>query len=738
VESYEVAEDAGVGDEIDEQSNETTSTISTPPGIKTDSESDTEEVFIDLMGVTGSRGTPSDLEFDRSVSITSQADRRRIHASSVPEWISEMPGVYIQNTSPSSGAPIIRGFIGPQNLLLIDDIRLNTSTYRTGPLQYLNITDPFAFHRVEVLRGPGSVLYGSDAFGGVIQMRTPQLELGLPWSTNASIDYGTADSSVITNVDTTGTVGPVVGLLGVSYRVFGSLRGGDGQDVPLSDNRHISARGKFRYVINNAWDVVAAALMTRVDDAGRTERLYLGDYRRNDNVDYLTYVRTTYRTKTFLRKITLNGSYHRLEDRVDRFNCATNEETGLVEDVWTCLDGSSVALSRAPAILTRKRVYQDSVDVFGGFFTTDWAFLEDDLTLSIGSDVYYEEVKSKMRQADSSEDWAFSNRDGNFPDGATFLSAGAFAHGQYTVFRFADTWQLGINAGAKYAYAQTKANNEALGDVDSSFSGLVGTAGLVISDPTLMGIYFNWSQGFRAPNLQESVLVGNTGSQFTLANPELGPEKVSGFEGGLKINHEFGYARAAYFYNHIKDLIGREDALYEGQSEYDGLPVKRRINIGTAKYDGVEVSAGLRFVGFLLYGNGTWTRGKITGEDGEEKWGRRVPPIFYLLGLRYETKDEETYAEVVVRGDLEKRQLSDEDKSDLRVCEDRDTPGILRDPCNNVPYWTTVNLRMGHMIIPEVWADLAILNLADTRYRSLGSGYYAAGIGARLSLTARF
>ena len=91
---------------------------------------------------------------------------------SVPEMLFGAPGIFLQKTNQGGGSPFLRGLTGQQTLLLVDGIRINNATFRSGPNQYLNTLDPFWISRVEILESSGSVEYGSDAIGGVVQVFT--------------------------------------------------------------------------------------------------------------------------------------------------------------------------------------------------------------------------------------------------------------------------------------------------------------------------------------------------------------------------------------------------------------------------------------------------------------------------------------------------------------------------------------------------------------------------------------
>ena len=130
--------------------------------------------------------------------ITAQTIRER-SLTQTPEALREQTGVFVQKTNQGGGSPIIRGFKANKLLLMVDGIRLNNATYRGGNLQYLNTVDAFALERVEIVHGPTSALYGSDALGGAINVitRKPLLidTVGHEWHGSFSGLISTADQT---------------------------------------------------------------------------------------------------------------------------------------------------------------------------------------------------------------------------------------------------------------------------------------------------------------------------------------------------------------------------------------------------------------------------------------------------------------------------------------------------------------------------------------------------------------
>ena len=178
--------------------------------------------------VTARRSAESLQRSDRSVFVVRPEEVERRQPRSVPELLQDLPGVSVQLTNRGAGAPFLRGFVGPQNLVLFDGIRLNNSTWRTGPLQYLALIPVVGVERVEVQLGPGSVAYGSDAMGGVVH--------ALPWSMPADDGARLAAGSRLRTADTSteqwvrgaARRGPWSVQAAASVGLFGPLRAGGG------------------------------------------------------------------------------------------------------------------------------------------------------------------------------------------------------------------------------------------------------------------------------------------------------------------------------------------------------------------------------------------------------------------------------------------------------------------------------------------------------------------------------
>ena len=149
----------------------------------------------------------------------------------LPEALRETPGVLIQKTAHGHGSPFIRGFTGFRNLLLVDGIRLNNSVFREGPNQYWNTVDAYSINRLEVVRGQGSVLFGSDAIGGTVNVLTKSSD---PlryangerfFEARALYRWSSAEQSHVGRIETSMGVGGKGGLhIGFTQKDYGDVR----------------------------------------------------------------------------------------------------------------------------------------------------------------------------------------------------------------------------------------------------------------------------------------------------------------------------------------------------------------------------------------------------------------------------------------------------------------------------------------------------------------------------------
>lgn len=185
--------------------------------------------LMEIPIVSAARHRQSRAETPRSVSVITGEEIRRRNFRNVPEAVAGLTGVFLQQTNYGGGSPILRGMIGNRILLLVNGVRMNNGTYRLGPNQYLNLIDIHRVERIEVVRGAGSVLYGSDAFGGVINVITrsaPDPRAGPELAASVQVRGSSADRSGAGRLELSGARGPLSFTAGFTSEGFGDLRAG--------------------------------------------------------------------------------------------------------------------------------------------------------------------------------------------------------------------------------------------------------------------------------------------------------------------------------------------------------------------------------------------------------------------------------------------------------------------------------------------------------------------------------
>ncbi|RLB54713.1 MAG: hypothetical protein DRI90_20010, partial [Deltaproteobacteria bacterium] len=329
--------------------------------------------------VTGKRKRQDPFEADRAVSVVGPKQLREAQPRTTPEALWDTPGVFVQQTNHGGGSPIVHGLIGPQVLLLFDGVRLNNSTYRTGPLQYLNLVDPLSVSRIEVLRGPGSVLYGSDAMGGVIQLfphepRDGRLMERPEVHGTTQLRYASAGKTAGAHARAELGVQGFGALAGGTLQSLGDLRGGRGVGVqPYTGYADYTALASLDYRFGkgalDGWRNKATYLVSRIEGAGRTDKLYDSQkLQLYDNELHLVYDRMRLEIDALRTAIEVTPSFQHFFERKDNISMADDLTTRLAsvrDEVMVNTFGLDAAL---------ETVFSDDRLAlrYGGTFYRDW------------------------------------------------------------------------------------------------------------------------------------------------------------------------------------------------------------------------------------------------------------------------------------------------------------------------------------------------------------------------------
>ncbi len=701
------------------------------------------EIDLDETLIVANRSEQRAFEIGRSVDVISKAALSRSLPESLPDALQGAGAVHTQKTNAGAGSPILRGLVGVDNLILVDGIRYNNSTYRTGPSQYLALIDPWSLERIEIIRGPGSVWYGSDALGGVINAVTlaPEQLDGRLFGASGRLLFQSATMGGGGSAQAEVNAGMLRGYLGGTLLFHGDLRAGGGATQRLSDYGRFGGRLRLSQDLGAGWTLTEAAFWNAIDGAGRVDSLGAGRVRSYDNQDLLAYARLTRKGTGWGKELRLNISYHQTRELVSDWRCNL-ADSGVVVDTAAC------AAAQAESLKLREEL-DDVVHTVGFFAAWEAQVWGGRLKLVSGADAYFDFVASAAKEANAETSWAWKDKErGSFSDGSTYACMGVFVSASADVLKFDDAaWNIG--AGVRLSGFQAGADDvPGVGRVEYQQFAPVFSANTKFIWSDMLNVYLDFSQGFRAPNLQESTVLGLSSKSFDVPNGDLAPARSNTLELGIKWRHPMVQATAAVFGNWMKDMFVRTELPKEqwaamGVTEelVGTLAVYRRANAASAFFRGMEASLSVGpFEGVSLWTGAAWMEGEVEDQTGATSNATRIPPLMGSGGVRFEEPDWGLTAEVYVRWATRQENLGAEDYKDLRICEDPKTPGLLLpdDQCNGTPGWVTFHARAGYAIWQTVTLQLALDNLSDELYKYHASGIYGPGFNVSASLSGSY
>ena len=667
--------------------------------------------------VTASRNYESAHEVPQFVSVINPRKIRERNSRQTPELLREEPGLVVQKTNQGGGSPIMRGLKANKLLFLVDGIRLNNSTYRGGNTQYLNTVDSGTLERVEIVHGPISVLYGSDALGGAINLITKSPRLTLDgrhtFGGSASASISTADETKTSNFNIM-TANSKWGLiLKGSLKSFGDItRGSKGGSTLMNRlqndsrtnrvlNKKQSPNGYDSYDLSSKaliklsdfQELTLAAQFNRQNSVPRYDVVEtLGDSVRlfdpqERDLFYLTYVNRN--PSPWFNKFTTTGSLHRQFERRRRIKFGSTNET--LDQFRTLTSGLQIHFNK---------------------------LLGSNHQLVYGSELYFDWVATKS----SSRDLTTGRENAGlplFPDGSSFLTFGLFAQ---DAFHLLPKWKLIL--GGRFSSTKLRAPFEDdpnslqnFGTIKQTNSAFTGSLGSQFAISKELSFVTNIAQGFRTPNLDDVSKLGpgKGNSFYDVPNAATKPEKTLSIDGGFKIFSNRLRANIFGFYNSIADLLVRRPAEFNGLpfviEEGDTLAVFHKENAGKAYTTGVAFTAEFFITSHLaLRGNLSYTYGRNTSNDEPLN---SIPPFGGLLGIRW--RQNQYWAELNSRFAMEQKRLSFEDQADLRI------------PEGGTPGWYTLNLKLGANVTKAVNLKVAVMNILDQNYREHLSGFNAPG-----------
>ena len=659
--------------------------------------------------------------------------------------------VFVQKSQLGGGSPMIRGFATNRLLLSVDGIRMNNAIFRGGNIQNIISIDPYSIKNTEVIFGPGSVIYGSDAIGGVMNFYTKKAEFSsgdsLSFSGNSNYRFASSNSENTLHFDFNFGKKKWAFLTSASYNSFRDLKmGAKGPDSYLRSNYVIRRNGQDELVSNTNPE---NQITTGYNQINLLQKIR---YKPNNNWDY---------------DLGIHYSETSNYSRYDRLIRPNSDGTGLRSAEWfygpqkwfmsnlqinkkgkgLFYDGLKITTAyqyfeesrndRDFQELVRNRT-KEKVDAFSMNIDFENKRIGD-LRLYYGLEYIINKVGSEGSE-EHIETNIVSKAASRYPDGATWQTLAAYINTEYKAkpnftllsgLRYSHVW---IDAVFDKTFFPFPFDNATLDN-----GALTGSIGLSWFPKADLQITWNGSTGFRSPNIDDvgKVFDSEPGS-VVVPNPDLEPEYAYNTELGIRKNFaDKVVLKGATFYTYLVDALVRRDFQFNGESEieYNGelSNVQAIQNAAKTYVYGFEFGLEAFLTDNLsIISNLTITAGIEEEADGTDSPGRHVSPTFGDFHIVWKNQKFKLDAFLNYNGEIAFKDLAPSEISKAYIYA-VDTNG---NPY--APSWHTLNLRSQYTISNALKLTLGVENISNQRYRSYSSGITAPGTNLILGLGYRF
>ncbi len=656
--------------------------------------------------------------------------------------------VFVQKSQLGGGSPMIRGFATNRLLITVDGVRMNTAIFRSGNLQNIISIDPLAVENTEVILGPGSVVYGSDAIGGVMNFYTlkPKFSFTHKASVSGSVysRYASANNEKTVHADVNIGLENWAFLSSISFSDFDDLRMGshgpdeylrneyavrrNGEDVVLANDdprvqkptgyQQINLLQKVKFMPHKDWDLNLGLIYSTTSDFPRFDRLY----RKRDGD---------------LR--TAEWYYGPQGWFMGNFKINKKGNGALYDKAQMTIAYQFFEESRHNRDFGEDWLYntKENVDAYSVNFDFEKTFEES--RLFYGAEYVFNKVNSTgfAENILTEEENITASR---YPDGSTWQSIAA-----YTTYQWKIQEDLSFQSGLRYNHILVDADfDENLYDFPFSEANintgaLTGSAGINWQQNRFIGWRLNLSTAFRAPNIDDvGKIFDSEPGAVVVPNPDLKPEYAYSSELGFdwKPAENISFIATA-FYTYLNDAMVRRDFNLNGETEidYHGEPSRVQAIQNTAKAHVYGFESGIEIdfsVALRLTSKISITEGKEEQEDGSTATLRHAAPVFGNTHLIWHKKrlKFDLFAEYNGQFDYKDLAPSEQGKTYLYAIDDNGNPYS--------PSWYSLNLTGQYELSKNLLATASLENITDQRYRTYSSGIAAAGRNLILALRYTF
>ena len=695
-------------------------------------------------------------EIPYSIKSISYRDIQSTHAQTSADALSQHGGVYVQKSQMGGGSPVIRGFEANRVLLVVDGIRLNNAIYRNGHLQNAITVDQAMLDKMDIIFGPNSLIYGSDALGGVVNFKTRDPILAKDQNTvvqsNIYSRYATANSERSGHFDISIGHRNFGSLTSLTYSKFGDLSSGNNRDDRFPDfgkrlvYQSTDSNNNDLELSNDDPNVQIGTAYDQFDLLQKFVFLPDANQRISANIQFSTSSDVPrYDNLSEVRNGTLRwgewyyGPQNRLLAALDYRNFLSNKffDEAVLIGAYQKIDEDRNFRRFNNAIRMSQR---EDVSVYS--LTADFSkYLSESerIEFEYGVDIQYNNVGSTAYEEDISTGGITPNAISRYASGHNQLTnLGAYI---YLRGKTANEY-FNYNAGLRWASSSYELSYNLEDPIDwpdqfytgitGSNSSLTWSIGGTMAGASGIQLRAILSTAFRSPNIDDFSKIRVNGEEITFPNLDLKPEKSFNAEMTIAFQkNKLKNISLTGFYTHLTDAIIRAPFInLQGQSEWitqgDTLNIVANQNIQRGRIYGISFNLAGALTNSLQYeGSFNYTRGTELG-PGENQPLAHIPPTYGNVGLKYGHG----------RWQLRFAYRFNAFKDIADYGGSADNPELAT-PLGALS-WSTINLYSNYKVSESFSVSLAAENILDKHYRPFASGVSAPGRNLIISVSGKF
>jgi len=705
-------------------------------------------ISLDQVVLTATRWDEFSRDIPMKISTISASDIELRNPQTTADLVGSSGEVFIQKSQQGGGSPMIRGFATNRLLMVVDGVRMNNAIFRSGNLHNILSIDPFSLERSEVLFGPSSVIYGSDAIGGVMSFNSIQPQFTLQEepliSGGAMIRHATANREFSQNVNVKIGWKKWAVASNFSFNQFGDLRmGAHGPDDYLN-SFYVMRFDSADHVIQNQDPELQ--VNTGYDQTNMMQKIRFRPHQGLE-LEYSFRFSETSKYNRYDRLIQVRNNLPRsAEWAYGPQRWALHLLTLKAEEPRLLYDGLEVRIAQQHFEESRLSRDFNDVERQERYETVDATSMNIDARKFAGErhEFYYglegvlNDVNSRgiERNIETNESQLGPAR---YPE-STWASTAIYITHQMKV-----TPKSHLRSGLRYNLIQINSAFDTtfypfpFTEASLSPQAVTGALGWVWNPTDAWKLTASVSTAFRAPNIDDMGKVFDSSPGTVLVpNPEL--ESEYAYHGEVSASHLLGNSvvlSATGYGTHLADAMVRRNYSLNGVDSmmYDGAwsAVQAIQNAAFIRIVGLQGGVEAKLPnGFEFSARVNYQTGVEEMDDGTTSTPRHVAPLFGNIRLGYQMQKLKAEIRSIYNGAVEADQLA---------ISERDKPHLYALDADGQPYapaWHTINFNLQYALNSTFQVTAGIENITDLRYRPYASGLTAPGRNLMIALKGSF